>query len=176
MKIFHSPSYLRNSLKCYSVTVKYSDQNQPSRRAERTQVHMRKCVRVFVRVHAHVLYSLVWVCTGQRKTKSFNFLLHFVWAESVDGLELARASWPVSFMDKIVSTPISPLLGAQACAITLGFFRWVLKITRFYLAVGFWIRFLMLLRQVCSWLSYFPGPQKDVAFSTFKVKLSRVKR
>lgn len=52
---------------------------------------------------------------------------------SVNGLELARASWPMSFMVKIVSTPISPLLGPQACAITLGFFRWVLKITGFYL-------------------------------------------
>lgn len=55
---------------------------------------------------------------------------------SVNGLELARASWPMSFMDKIVSTPISPLLGAQALAITLGFCRRVLKITGFYLGCG----------------------------------------
>lgn len=171
-------SYLRNSLECYSVTVKYSDQNQSPRREERTGVHMCKCVRVYVCVHAHVLilYRLVWVCTGQRKTKSFNFLLCFVWEDLSMAWNLPELAGQWASWLRLSLPPSHPCWDHRHVPSHSAFLGGFWRLQVFTWAVGYWIRFLMLLRQACSWLSHLPGPQKDVAFSIFKVKLSRVKR
>lgn len=170
------PKEFSGVLQCYSKVQWPKPVSQMGRKDR--SAHVQVCVRVYVRVHAHVLvlYRHVWVCTGQRKTKSFNFLLRFVWEDLSMAWNLPELAGQWASWLRLSLPPSHPCWEHRHVWSHSAFVGGFWRLQVFTWAAGFWIRFLMLLRQACSWWSHLPCPPKDVAFSTFKVKLSRVKR
>lgn len=103
-------------------------------------------------------------------------LLHFVWEDLSMAWNLPELAGQWASWVRLSLPPSHPCWEHRHLQSHSAFVGGFWRLQAFTWAVGFWIRFLMLLRQACSWLSHLPGPPKDVAFSTFKVKLSRVKR